>query len=184
MKQTEIERVFLVKSLPNNLSLYQPITMDVGDFYDPLKAGASRVDHLGIRRKGKHYEIRKKVGKSEYKKIEYNIAITKEEFERLISVATQRHQKNMYLYPLNNHCISEIDLYQGKLAGYARVEVEFKTEEEMKRFIPPKWFGTEITEINHSIHKNLGLITFDELQERYSEKGIDLKPVFGPKKSL
>ena len=53
MKQTEIERVFLVKSLPSDLSRYQPIAMDVGDFYDPHKAGVSRVDHLGIRRKGK-----------------------------------------------------------------------------------------------------------------------------------
>ena len=174
MKQKEIERVFLLKSLPSDLSNYQPIAIDTGDFYDPHKAGGNRVDHLGIRKKGRHYEIRKKVGKSKYKKIEHTIAITKQEFERLISVATQRHQKNMYLYPLDEHYTSEIDLYQGKLAGYARVEVEFKDEEEMKQFVPPKWFGIEITEFNHSIHKNLGLIAFDELQRRYKEKGIAL----------
>lgn len=32
-----------------------------------------------------------------------------------------------------------IRFFIGKLAGYARVEVEFKDEEEMGKFIPPEW---------------------------------------------
>ena len=86
-------------------------------------------------------------------------------------------QKNMYLYPINNGQICELDVYLGKLAGYARVEVEFADEEEMKNFITPEWFGIEITELNHSIHKNLGIITFNDLKKRYKEKGIELVSV-------
>jgi CYTH domain-containing protein len=177
MKQIEIERVFLVKRLPPDLNKYQPVAMDTGDFYNPNMVGEAGVDHLTVRRKDGHYEIRKKENISEYKKIEHNIIITKEEFDLLISVAPQRHQKNMYLYPIENGRICELDVYLGKLSGYVRAEVEFENEEEMKDFIPPEWFGIEITELNHTIHKNLGVITFDDLKMRYHEKGIELMPV-------
>jgi CYTH domain-containing protein len=83
----------------------------------------------------------------------------------------------MYLYPIENGRICELDVYLGKLAGYARVEVEFENEEDMKDFTPPDWFGVEITELNHTIHKNLGAITFDDLKSRYSDKGIELLPL-------
>lgn len=177
MKQIEIERVFLIKQLPLDIDKYKPVVMDTGDFYDSNKMGDVRVDHLTARRKDNNYEIRKKEGASEYKKTEDTISITKEEFDLLISVAPQRHQKEMYLYPLGNGRICELDVYSGKLTGYARVEVEFVDEEEMMGFIVPEWFGPEITELNHTIHKNLGIITFNDLKERYKEKGIDLAPV-------
>lgn len=181
MQQIELERVFLVKQLPSDLSQYQPIKMRVGDFYNPNISGASRVDHLNIRQKGDKYEVRKKEGDSNYKKIEHTIYITEEEFELLMTVATQKHEKNLYLYPISDKHTSEIDIYLGKLAGYARVEVEFKDEEEIRKFIPPEWFGPEITEWNHTIHKNLGLITFDDLKKRYAEKGVELKQIFDSK---
>jgi len=177
MEQIEIERVFLIKRLPRDLYKYKPIAIDTGDFYNPDKTDEIGVDHLTIRRKGDHYEIRKKEGNSEYKKIEHTIRITKEEFDLLMSIVPQRHQKNMYLYPISDGRICEIDVYLGKLAGYARVEIEFKNEEEMKNFTPPEWFGIEITELNHSIHKNLGEITFADLKKRYNEKKIELTPV-------
>jgi len=180
MEQIELERVFLIKELPKDLNQYKPIVMKVGDFYDPDKLGANRIDHLSIRQKDDKYEIRKKEGESEYKKIEHTIYITEEEFDTLMTVATQKHEKNLYLYPIHDGYTSEIDIYTGKLRGYARVEVEFKNEEDMKNFTPPKWFGEEITQWNHTIHKNLGSITFDDLKKRYSEKEIELKPIFDP----
>lgn len=181
MQQIELERVFLVKKLPRDLDQHRPIIMKVGDFYDPSELGESEVDHLNIRQKDNKYEIRKKEGNSEYKKLEHTIHITKEEFDLLMTVATQKHKKNLYLYPINNNYTSEIDIYLGKLAGYARVEVEFENEEDMKNFTPPEWFGQEITEWNHTIHKNLGVITFNDLKKRYNEKGIELKPILDSK---
>lgn len=177
MKQIEIERVFLVKQLPRDIDQCKLVAMDTGDFYDPNTMGDVRVDHLTVRQKDGCYEIRKKEGDSEYKKVEHTISITREEFDLLISVAPQRHQKNMYLYPIGDGLVCELDVYLGKLSGYARVEVEFENEETMESFIPPEWFGIEITEFNHSIHKNLGAITFDDLKKRYDEKGIKLVPV-------
>lgn len=177
MKEEEIERVFLVNKLPSDLQNYQPVTIDTGDFYDPNKASQVGVDHLTVRRKNDRYEIRKKESVSEYKKIEHTILISKDEFNLIISVAPQRHQKNMYLYPIKDGRICELDIYLGKLTGYARVEVEFKNEEDMNSFTLPEWFGVEITELNHTIHKNLGAISFEDMKTRYSQKGIELNSI-------
>ena len=69
-------------------------------------------------------------------------------------------------------------MYQGKLLGYVRVEVEFKNVKAMNSFEPHPWLGDEITKWNHVIHKNLGVITFAEMKKRYLKKGINLKKVF------
>lgn len=47
----------------------------------------------------------------------------------------------------------------------------------MKKFNPPDWFAEEITDINHEIHKNLGVVTFEEIKKRYNKKGIKLSPI-------
>lgn len=42
--------------------------------------------------------------------------------------------------------VAEVDRYDGELAGLWTVEVEFDTAEEANRFVPPPWFGREVTE--------------------------------------
>ena len=56
-------------------------------------------------------------------------------------------------------------------------KVEFNNNEDIINFVPPEWFGEEITEINHEIHENLGLVTFDEMKERYRQRGVVLEKV-------
>ncbi len=43
-----------------------------------------------------------------------------------------------------NVCV--IRLFQHALAGFNYVEVEFSTVEQAKSFVPPDWFGREVTE--------------------------------------
>lgn len=38
-----------------------------------------------------------------------------------------------------------VDEFQDELSGLALIEVEFKTKEASKAFIPPEWFGKEVT---------------------------------------
>ncbi|MCX6743986.1 MAG: hypothetical protein NTX82_00480 [Candidatus Parcubacteria bacterium] len=172
MKQTERERVFLVKNLPADLNKYQPITIQVGDFFDSNSA-----DALKIRRKGDHCHLIKKHTNSALERIEHVIDIKPGEFDALIKATIQSHKKLRYFYPYGKY-LCELDCYQDRLNGYVRVEVEFETEQELLDFTPPEWFGDEITEINHEIHENLGIVTFAEMKERYSKKGINLFPVF------
>lgn len=176
MKQTERERVFLVKELPKDTNKYKPIPVSVGDFFE-----SNSTDALKIKQKGDSYHLVKKVTNIAHERVEHIIDIKKGEFNTLVKCAIQFHRKNRYIYPYNKY-VCEIDYYLDRLDGYVRVEVEFDNDDDMRNFTPPKWFGEEITEINHEIHENLGIVTFAEMKERYRQRGITLEKVLLPNK--
>ncbi len=41
--------------------------------------------------------------------------------------------------------VAEVDVYDGDLLGLFTVEVEFPTEDAALAFVPPPWFGREVT---------------------------------------
>ena len=168
----EIERAYLLKNIPRDLDKSKSVVIEIGDFFD-----SNTVDALKVRRKGDSYELIKKEGESLAKRVEHVIPIKKEEFDSLIKATVQNHKKTRYFYKIRGG-ICEIDFYQGKLLGYARVEVEFNSRKAMENFNPPEWFGQEITAINHEIHEHLGIVTFDGMKKRYAKKGIELKPIY------
>ncbi|MBU1148841.1 CYTH domain-containing protein [Patescibacteria group bacterium] len=168
MKQEEIEKVYLIKKLPADLNKCKKMIIRDGNFFDP-----NTVDSLRIRQKGNQYELTKKDGKSAQQRTEHTINIKKEEFEIFWPVASWKYEKERYLYSLDN-LTAEIDIYLGNLKGYARVEVEFATEQESEKFNRPDWFGLEITDWNHTIHSDIDNISFQVMQKRYQEKGIEL----------
>lgn len=49
----------------------------------------------------------------------------------------------------------EIDIYNERLSHLSVVEVEFASEEEANTFVPPHWFGEEVTENAKYKNKNL-----------------------------
>jgi len=161
----------LVKYLPNNLNQFKPTEIQVGDFFN-----SNAIDALKIRQKGDNYHLIKKEASSAQERIEHIIHIKEGEFKTLIGATIQSHKKVRYLFPLNN-LMCELDIYKDKLNGYVRAEVEFNSEEEMNNFIPPEWFAEEITDINHEIHEDLGVVTFDQMKERYRQRGIALDKV-------
>jgi adenylate cyclase len=136
---------------------------------------------LKVRQKGGNFHLIKKETNSAQERIEHVINIKKGEFDVLAKCTVQFHRKNRYLYPYDKY-VCEIDYYLDRLDGYVRVEVEFENDEDMFNFAPPEWFGAEITEINHEIHEDLGLVTFAEMQERYSQQGIALNKILSPNK--
>ena len=171
MKQTERERVFLVKDLPIDINKYAPIAISVGDFFE-----SNSRDALKIKQKGDKYYLIKKETNTTHERMEHIIDIKAGEFNTLVKCAVQLHRKNRYIYFYGKYKC-EIDYYLDRLDGYVRVEVEFNNNEDMLNFTPPEWFGSEITEINHEIHENLGIVTFAEMKERYRQRGITLDKV-------
>ena len=135
MKETEMERIFLVKELPEDLEDFRHIIIKVGDFFD-----SNSIDALKIKQKGDKYALIKKEGESALKRTEHTIFIKKGEFDILWKCTTQKHEKIRYYYNIGSYTC-EIDIYQGKLLGYVRAEIEFNDPEEMKSFEPPSWFG-------------------------------------------
>lgn len=49
------------------------------------------------------------------------------------------------MIPLEHGLTAELDVFEGTLAPLILVEVEFSSEEEANSFVPPSWFGEDVT---------------------------------------
>lgn len=136
MKNIEIEKKFLVNYIPD--------LKDCKCFY--IKQGyISTNPVLRIRQKDEKYIFTFK-GKGDISREEIEKEITKEEFDNLwLKIEGQPIIKSRYIIPLENGLIAELDIYDGNLKGFKNVEVEFDSIEEAENFIPPDWFGEDIT---------------------------------------
>jgi len=156
----EIEKTFLVKKIPNNLSSYKS---------EKIKQGyiSSTPSPLRIRQKGNKFELTKKLPVKENDHSvaeEINIPLTESEFNKLWPTVEKYLEKIRYYIPLKNNLIAELDLYQNNLEGLAFVEVEFKSEIEMISFKPLSWFGKDITQEDFSANSFLAGKKLTEIQ--------------------
>jgi len=143
----EIERKFLVSSVPKNLQSFPMTTVRQG--YLPL--GIPRVV-LRVREEIKEGEestfqekkyfinIKKGIG---LQRTEIHIPIDKQEFLRLWNSTNERIYKQRYFIPLVNNLTAQLDVYAGPLKCFMSVEVEFENKEQASAFVPPAWFGEE-----------------------------------------
>ena len=57
--------------------------------------------------------------------------------------------KTRFLIPLEDGHTAELDIFEGKFAGMLLIEVEFNSIEDANSFVPPKWFGKDVTNDGH-----------------------------------
>jgi CYTH domain-containing protein len=77
---------------------------------------------------------------------EHIIPISQEAFDALwVLTEGKRVEKARYFIDTCNGYVAELDIYKGSNDGLVSVEVEFPNEEEAKAFVPPFWFGREVT---------------------------------------
>ena len=77
---------------------------------------------------------------------EYNLLLNEESFNHLIKKCDGIIiSKSRYKIPLKNNLIAELDIFKGDLESLKLVEVEFNSVEEADNFIPPEWFGEDVT---------------------------------------
>lgn len=132
----EIERKFLVKTLPNLTSL---------PFYRIRQAYISIEPVIRIRQLNETYFLTIK-SKGHVSRQEQEIEITESEFTQLLSKKEGAIiEKNRYCIPIGSQLIAELDLFLGTLSPLITVEVEFKDEAICKSFVPPDWFGQDIS---------------------------------------
>lgn len=76
---------------------------------------------------------------------EYNLPLTKDGYEHLLSKADGTViKKKRYLIPYEGYTI-ELDIFEGKHDGLILAEVEFETEKQANTFTAPDWFGEDVT---------------------------------------
>ncbi len=94
---------------------------------------------------------------------EHELPLEPEEFEALMRKRDGRViEKDRYLLPLTEELTAELDVFHGELEGLVTVEVEFADETAMQGFVPPAWFGTDVS--NDIRYKN-SYLSMGEIEE-------------------
>lgn len=134
----EIERKFLVAELPKGYEGASSAHLRQGYLVNSV-GGSAR-----IRAADDVRTLTVKSGSGLVRE-EYEIAITPEQFETLWpATAGRRLEKRRYRLPLGDLTV-ELDVFEGSLAGLVYAEVEFPAEADAVAFVPPAWFGREVT---------------------------------------
>ncbi len=136
----EIEKKFLIQSLkdvPGDISDY--------DYHDLEQGYLSTAPVVRVRKEDDTYYLTYK-GSGMLVREEYNLPLTKESYEHLITKADGIViKKRRYLIPLDNGLTCELDVFHGKYEGLLLAEVEFSSEEAAVSFVAPTWFGSDVT---------------------------------------
>lgn len=145
----EIERKFLLAEVPKGFYYFRTENILQGYFVrNEHEVRIRNVDN-------KEFFMTEKFGEGVMRE-EYEKAIGKKEYAELMkNVGNRVVQKSRTYVPLDDGLMAEVDVYFGKNKGLATVEVEFDSFEKAQNFVPPKWFGKEVT--NDPVYRNQNL---------------------------
>jgi CYTH domain-containing protein len=137
----EVERKFLVSGPPGGLERYPAKRLEQG--YIVIAGDGTEVR---VRRADRRTTLTVKRGTGRVR-VEEEIEIEPERFTRLWGLTEGRRlEKTRHELPVGPDLTAELDVYAGRLAGLMTAEVEFPSADEAEAFVPPEWFGAEITD--------------------------------------
>ena len=135
----EIERKFLIKKdqLPADLHSYPCHQIEQGYLCtEPV---------VRIRRQDNEYFLTYK-SKGLMAREEYNLPLTEEAYLHLKPKADGLViSKTRYLIPEKDRLTIELDVFHDDYEGLLLAEVEFTSEEQAQAYMPPAWFGEDVT---------------------------------------
>ncbi len=133
----EIERKYLIPHLPDNLEIYPCRHIEQGYLNtNPV---------VRIRRDNDKYELTYK-SSGLMSREEYNLPLDQTSYEHLANKIDGRLiVKKRYMIPLPEGLTIELDIFEKDLSPLKLAEVEFPSEEAAKAFLPPSWFGEDVT---------------------------------------
>lgn len=133
----EIEKKYLLKEVPD-LGNYECHRIEQAYLCtDPV---------VRVRREDETYYMTYK-GRGMLAREEYNLPLNPQAYEHLSAKADGNViRKTRYLIPLQeNGLTAEVDVFEEPFAPLVMAEVEFVSEEQAEQFVPPEWFGEEVT---------------------------------------
>lgn len=158
----EIERKFLVskEALPDNLEQYKKNELEQAYIItEPV---------LRIRKKNNDYILTYK-GQGLMKREEIEVSIPKDAYEKLLSKTEGNIiTKTRYVIPEENQLTIELDIFHGDFEGLYIAEVEFPDEESAQAYLPPLWFGKEVTQENTYHNSTLSKMDKESIQNLVS----------------
>jgi CYTH domain-containing protein len=132
----EIERKFLVATIPDELP---ERGVEIRQGYLSTEPTEVRVRSSD----GERHELTVK-SLGGLTRAEVTVPLASGQFDELWSLAQGVIEKTRRQVDVGGHT-AEVDVYGGKLEGLVVVEVEFPSEQEAASFLPPTWFGREVT---------------------------------------
>ncbi len=173
----EIERKFKIKSLPN---LSNVLCKHIIQAYlqDNKKANSTKTEVRIRSIDNCEFYYTEKCGSGMVRK-EMENRISENLFKKYLSNNVDGNiiEKRRYIYQFfptykidekitfisQVPLIAEIDIYDGALNGLMVVEVEFSNIKDAQNFVPPKWFGKDITEDKRYKNKQLAKLNKTEV---------------------
>lgn len=151
LKNKEIERKFIIENLPRDLEKYP---------HHEIRQGYLAITEDGteirIRQKDQQYFLTVKSG-GRLQRDEVEIKLIRDEFTRLwpLTIGKRIEKVRHELEHAGNFI--ELDVYGSSLKGLVTAEVEFQSLEDSESFVPPEWFGREVTQDERHKNKNLAV---------------------------
>lgn len=141
----EIERKFLLERPDFSLTAFPHTRIAQGYIsVDPVIRLRSTVTYEQGQNAEEYFLTIKSGGGME--RGEFESRLTAAQFASLWKkVETGVIEKTRYFIPLDGGLTAELDAYHGALEGFYTVEVEFSETQAAHEFIPPVWFGADVT---------------------------------------
>lgn len=163
----EIERKYAINNLPEDLSQYKYKKIEQGYLcHKPtIRIRKSNEDYILTYKSKLGLEKQKEGGPIINNEVE--LPLTKKAYEELIpKTNTNLIKKTRYLIPLGHGLTAELDVFEGLLAGLVFAEVEFPDEKTADEFVPPAWFGRDLSADKRFTNYNLSKLSgFSQLGE-------------------
>ncbi len=144
IKNIEYERTFLLRALPKGLEKAASTRMI--DIYIP--ADLNKHPRIRLRRKADKFEFTKKTPintNDASSHTEMTIPLTETEFIELSKASDRAIYKTRYFLNFDGK-EAELDIFEESLRGFALLDFEFLTKEEMEEFIPPGICLADVTQ--------------------------------------
>ncbi len=153
----EIERKYLLKSIPEELDLKEKHSISQGYI--------STTPVVRIRQYDDQYILTiKSAGLME--RIEVEKELTEEEFNELSTmVVGNLIQKDRYKIPLEDGLILELDIFHGSLEGLILAEIEFNDIEKAGTYKAPGYLTYEVSTKPEFQNSSLSSMSIEETKE-------------------
>ena len=158
-KEIEFKYLTSAEKLPKDYKSYP--TKEIEQAYLNMP-GADASKTYRVRKMGNKYFYCVK-GEGLIAREESEEEISKEEYAfYLVHKTGNSIHKTRYFIPLGyDDLVAELDVYHDQLDGLYTVEVEFKEDYDLSSFVPPSWFGKDVTK--DSRYKNANLAKIDSI---------------------
>ncbi|MGN0205066.1 MAG: CYTH domain-containing protein [Coprococcus sp.] len=151
----EIERKFLIKQLPEQLESYPSHLIE--------QAYLNVQPVVRVRREDDRFYMTYKGGGMMARE-EYNLPLDAASYSHLLGKADGNIiTKRRYLIPCEPYTI-ELDIFEGIFKGMIIAEVEFPTIAEAEQFVPPDWFGEDVTFDGHYHNSYMSRVNPDAIR--------------------